>query len=131
MGFDRGEIRMKATNISIMDRKGGKSIMGCRVMSGAITTLTLVITSMLQKFTFRTSLELFFFPPIGRQTLIGGVHQGGDLGYPTSAICEGNIPTFLVPLKSHFQRFGQSRFVNCTIQRCFYILIIRVTLGCQ
>ena len=38
MGFDRGEIRMKATNISIMDRKEGKSIMGCRVMSGAITT---------------------------------------------------------------------------------------------
>ena len=38
MGFDRGEIRIKATNISIMDRKGGKSIMGCRVMSGAITT---------------------------------------------------------------------------------------------
>ena len=37
MGFDRGEIRIKATNISIMDRKGGKSIMGCRVMSGAIT----------------------------------------------------------------------------------------------
>ena len=35
MSFDRGEIRMKATNISIMDRKGGKSIMGCRVMSGA------------------------------------------------------------------------------------------------
>ena len=32
MGFDRGEIRIKATNISIMDRKGGKSIMGCRVM---------------------------------------------------------------------------------------------------
>ena len=28
MGFDRGEIRIKATNISIMDRKGGKSIMG-------------------------------------------------------------------------------------------------------
>ena len=23
MGFDRGEIRIKATNISIMDRKGG------------------------------------------------------------------------------------------------------------
>ena len=38
MGFNRGEIRIKATNISIMDRKGGKSIMGCRVMSGAITT---------------------------------------------------------------------------------------------
>ena len=37
MGFDRGEIRIKATIISIMDRKGGKSIMGCRVMSGAIT----------------------------------------------------------------------------------------------
>ena len=38
MGFNRGEIRIKATNISIMDRKGGKSIMGCRVMNGAITT---------------------------------------------------------------------------------------------
>ena len=37
MGFDRGEIRVKATNISVMDRKGGKSILGCRVMSGAIT----------------------------------------------------------------------------------------------
>ena len=38
MGFDREEIRIKATNISIMDRKGGKSIIECRVMSGAITT---------------------------------------------------------------------------------------------
>ena len=38
MGFDKGEIRIKATNISIMDRTGGKPIMGCRVMSGAITT---------------------------------------------------------------------------------------------
>ena len=38
MGFDREEIRMKATNISIMDRKGGKSVMGCRVMSEVITT---------------------------------------------------------------------------------------------
>ena len=28
MGFDRGEIRIKATNISIMDRKGGKSYHG-------------------------------------------------------------------------------------------------------
>ena len=37
MGFNRGEIRVKATNISVMDRKGGKSILGCRVMSGAIT----------------------------------------------------------------------------------------------
>ena len=35
MGFDRGEIRIKATNISIMDRKGGKSIMGCRVMKSS------------------------------------------------------------------------------------------------
>ena len=42
MGFDRGEIRIKATNISIMDRKGGKSIMGCRVMSGAISTTALL-----------------------------------------------------------------------------------------
>ena len=38
MGFDRVEIRIKVTNISIMDRKGGKSIMRCWVMSGAITT---------------------------------------------------------------------------------------------
>ena len=37
MGFNRGEIRIKATNISVMNRKGGKSIMGCRVMSGTIT----------------------------------------------------------------------------------------------
>ena len=37
MGFNRGEIRVKATNISVMDRKGEKSIMACRVMSGAIT----------------------------------------------------------------------------------------------
>ena len=37
MGFNRGEIRVKATNISVMDRKRGKSILGCRVMSGAIT----------------------------------------------------------------------------------------------
>ena len=37
MGFNRGEIRVKATNISVMNRKGGKSIMGCRVMSGTIT----------------------------------------------------------------------------------------------
>ena len=38
MGFNRGEIRVKATNISVMNRKGGKSILGCRVMSGTITT---------------------------------------------------------------------------------------------
>ena len=37
MGFNRGEIRVKATNIGVMDRKGGESILGCRVMSGAIT----------------------------------------------------------------------------------------------
>ena len=37
MGFNRGEIEVKATNISVMDRKGGKSILGCWVMSGAIT----------------------------------------------------------------------------------------------
>ena len=37
MGFNRGEIRVKATNISVMNRKGGKSIMGCRVISGTIT----------------------------------------------------------------------------------------------
>ena len=37
MGFNREEIRVKTTNISVMNRKGGKSILGCRVMSGAIT----------------------------------------------------------------------------------------------
>ena len=37
MGFNRGEIGVKATNIHFMDRKGGKSIFGCQVMSGAIT----------------------------------------------------------------------------------------------
>ena len=37
MGFNREETGVKATNISVMDRKGGKSILGCRVMSGAIT----------------------------------------------------------------------------------------------
>ena len=37
MGFNRGEIGVKVTNISVMDRKGGKSIFWCRVMSGAIT----------------------------------------------------------------------------------------------
>ena len=39
MGFNRGEIRIKATNISVVDRKGGESILGCRVMSGAITAI--------------------------------------------------------------------------------------------
>ena len=38
MGFSRGEIRDKATNISVMNRKEGKSILRCRVMSGTITT---------------------------------------------------------------------------------------------
>ena len=38
MGFNRGETRVKAMNISVMDRKGGESILGCRVMSGVITT---------------------------------------------------------------------------------------------
>ena len=37
MGFNRGEIRVKTINISVMDRKGGESILECRVMSGAIT----------------------------------------------------------------------------------------------
>ena len=27
VGFNRGEIRVKATNIGVMNRKGGKSIM--------------------------------------------------------------------------------------------------------
>ena len=36
MGFNRGEVRAKAKNIGVMDRKG-ESILGCRVMSGAIT----------------------------------------------------------------------------------------------
>ena len=37
MGFNRGEIRVKATDISVVDRKGGESILGCQVMSGSIT----------------------------------------------------------------------------------------------
>ena len=37
MGFNRGEIRVKAPNISVVDRKRGESILECRVMSGAIT----------------------------------------------------------------------------------------------
>ena len=37
MGLNIGEIRVKATNIGVMGRKGGESILGCRVMSGAIT----------------------------------------------------------------------------------------------
>ena len=37
MGFNRGKIRVKATNISVMDGKGGESILGCRVVSGVIT----------------------------------------------------------------------------------------------
>ena len=28
MGFNRGEIRVKAMNISVMNKKGGKSIWG-------------------------------------------------------------------------------------------------------
>ena len=38
MCFNRGEIKVKATNISVMDRRGGESILGCQVMNGAITT---------------------------------------------------------------------------------------------
>ena len=38
MGFNRGEIRVKATDISVVDRKGGESILGCRVVSGSFTT---------------------------------------------------------------------------------------------
>ena len=37
MGLNRRKIRVKATNISVMDRKGEKSILGCQIMSGAIT----------------------------------------------------------------------------------------------
>ena len=37
MGFNRVEIRIKATTISVVDRKGGESILGCRDVSGAIT----------------------------------------------------------------------------------------------
>ena len=37
MGFNRGEIRVKAMNIGVTNRKGGKSILGCRVMSGTST----------------------------------------------------------------------------------------------
>ena len=36
MCFNRGEIKVEATNISVMDRKG-ESTLGCRVVSGAIT----------------------------------------------------------------------------------------------
>ena len=39
MGFNRGEIRVKATNIGAMKRKGRKSILGCRVMSETITAI--------------------------------------------------------------------------------------------
>ena len=38
MGFNKGEIRVKATNISIMGREGRESLLGCRVMNRAITT---------------------------------------------------------------------------------------------
>ena len=34
MGFNRGEIRVKATNIGVMNRKGGKSIMRYSVPVG-------------------------------------------------------------------------------------------------
>ena len=37
MGFNTGEIRVKATNINVVDSKGGESILGCWVVSGAIT----------------------------------------------------------------------------------------------
>ena len=37
MGFNRREIRFRAMNISNVCTKGGKSIIGCRVMSGVIT----------------------------------------------------------------------------------------------
>ena len=39
MGFNRGEIGVKATNINVMDRKGGKSIVECRVTNGAVVFL--------------------------------------------------------------------------------------------
>ena len=42
MGFNREEIGVKAMNISVMDRKEGKSTVGCRVMSGAITAIASV-----------------------------------------------------------------------------------------
>ena len=50
MGFNKGGIGVEATNISVMDRKGGKSILGCQAMSGAITatvsaTLTCTVES--------------------------------------------------------------------------------------
>ena len=53
MGFNRGEIRVKATNISVMDRKGGNSILECRVMSGAITSIV----------TAHSHLDSRFFAP--------------------------------------------------------------------
>ena len=34
MGFNREEIRVKATNISVMDGKRGESVLGCRIMRG-------------------------------------------------------------------------------------------------
>ena len=37
MGFNKGEIRVRATNIGVMNRKGGKSILECQVMCGTIT----------------------------------------------------------------------------------------------
>ena len=37
MGFNKREIRGKATNIGVMAREGGESILGYRVMCGAIT----------------------------------------------------------------------------------------------
>ena len=40
MGFNRGEISVKATNVSVMYRKGRESILGCWIMSGAITATT-------------------------------------------------------------------------------------------
>ena len=36
MGFNSGKICVKATNISVMDRKG-EFFLGCQVMSGTIT----------------------------------------------------------------------------------------------
>ena len=37
LGFNRGEIRVKAMNISEVDRKGEESILWCRFVCGAIT----------------------------------------------------------------------------------------------
>ena len=45
MGFNKCEVRVKATSISVVDRKRGESILGCRVVSGAITVTVFLFVS--------------------------------------------------------------------------------------